>query len=156
MKKIMLILCLLNLGEVSLWAQSDTELVNIFNYSDFSATPNLKLVHNAQVIDKKMRLTAATESQKGSIWYTKDPLQVDKGFSTEFSFLISSPGGVGDGADGFALIIHNSHQDLEKGIEGGGMGYDGIPNCIAIEFDTFFNDEQSNNHIAVHQRPRTQ
>ena len=154
MKRLAILFFLLCLCLLPLKAQVSPELITIFNYSDFRNTQDLKLIHNARVIDKRVRLTQALESQNGGIWYTKEPLQVDRGFSTEFDFMISSPGGAGGGADGFALIIHNSHQNLEDGLSGGGIGYDGIPNCVAIEFDTFDNDELSNNHISVQTKGR--
>jgi hypothetical protein len=147
------ILCLLLIIYANFSTAQDLELLTIFDYPDFRNTENLKLLHDARITDKKVRLTAAIASQKGGIWYTKAPIQVDSGFTTEFSFQISA-GGVGEGADGFAFIIHNSRQNLSKGINGGGMGYDGIPNCIAVEFDTYDNDEQSNNHISVQTRGR--
>lgn len=53
------------------------------------------------------------------------------------------------GGDGFALVIHGNYesqpgQNVGQGIhtlgEGGeGMGYHGIPNSLAIEFDTWYN-----------------
>jgi hypothetical protein len=136
----------------NLMAQNTAELITIFDYPHFKNTQGLKLIQDAYVLENKIRLTQAVESQKGGMWYTQDPLQVDKGFTTVFNFQISSSGGYGEGADGIALIIHNAPQNLEQGIHGGGMGYEGIPNCIAIEFDTFDNEEyedRSNNHISV-------
>ena len=41
------------------------------------------------------------------------------------------------------------------GHEGGGLGYDGITNSIAVEFDTYYNPEllePYENHVAVHAR----
>ncbi len=142
---------LLAILQVNTLRAQDEELVNIFNYPNFSNAQDLRIVHNTQITRGTARLTPAKVGQKGGIWYTKSPIQVDKGFSTAFAFRISGSGGTQNcfGADGFALIIHNSHQDLTKGINGGGMGYDGIPNCIAIEFDTFDNNERSANHISI-------
>ena len=57
------------------------------------------------------------------------------------------------GADGFAFLIQNNPAGANTlGPMGGGLGYDGIANCLAIEFDTFCNAEYNdpnNNHCAV-------
>lgn len=64
--------------------------------------------------------------------------------------------GYEEGADGIALVFQNS-SPYALGWSGGGIGYDGIKNSIAIEFDTFSNDstqienlfDPNGNHIAV-------
>jgi len=89
------------------------------------------------------------------------------GFQSEFSFLFS--GGTEDaikrsiiptgiladsslpGADGVAFIISGSLPTEFRG-DGGGIGYNGISNAIAIEIDLWGNDEYSDpngNHLAV-------
>jgi peptide-N4-(N-acetyl-beta-glucosaminyl)asparagine amidase len=77
-------------------------------------------------------------------------------FSTTFEFRISDPRGIrdtdGSGADGFAFVIQND-SPTALGSNGGGLGYGGIPNSLAIEFDTWQNSElgdPNNNHISVH------
>jgi tetratricopeptide (TPR) repeat protein len=73
---------------------------------------------------------------QGAAWLTaKQPVAL--GFDTTFRFQMS------DGiADGFALVIQN-HLPTALGPGGGGLGYGGLahhiglPNSIAVEFDTF-------------------
>jgi RHS repeat-associated protein len=76
-------------------------------------------------------------------------------FSTKFEFAITSSMGISDedgvGADGIAFII--SPTDT-LGSAGGGLGYGGLLNSIAIELDTFNNNpfgisDVSGNHIGI-------
>ena len=58
------------------------------------------------------------------------------------------------GGDGFAFVLQVDSPDA-LGTPGMGLGYDGIENSIAIEFDTYFNHETLDpyeNHISVHTR----
>jgi hypothetical protein len=53
-----------------------------------------------------------------------------------------------------AFVIQADRFDA-KGSPGLGLGYDGINNSIAIEFDTYHNPENSDpyeNHISIHTR----
>ncbi len=60
------------------------------------------------------------------------------------------------GADGIAFVIQN-YSNRELGLLGGGIGYSGLRNCLAIEIDTYANDslqienclDRNDNHIAV-------
>ena len=76
-------------------------------------------------------------------------------FSTKFEFAITSSMGISDedgvGADGITFII--SPTDT-LGSYGGGLGYGGLLNSIAIELDTFNNNpfgisDISGNHIGI-------
>merc|ERR1712100_982885 len=58
------------------------------------------------------------------------------------------------GADGVAFVLHGQ-SSAELGEGGAQMGYGGIPNSLAVEFDTWYNPEMGEpyeNHIAVHTR----
>jgi hypothetical protein len=54
------------------------------------------------------------------------------------------------GADGIAFVIQ---PDLDAiGKSGGGLGYDGIPNSFAVEFDSFSNDgyeDPKKHHVGI-------
>jgi hypothetical protein len=94
---------------------------------------------------------------------------VREGFDTSFTFRLSQPSFAcktqddiythcrSRGADGVAFVIHNSPKADALGRSGRGIGYDGIENSIAVEFDTWYNPELLDayeNHIAVHTRGR--
>ncbi|APF19660.1 Por secretion system C-terminal sorting domain-containing protein [Caldithrix abyssi DSM 13497] len=121
-----------------------------FSYEQFlvSDLADFQLVQNATLEGTKIRLTLNSGGQVGALWY-KIKQQIDEGFETEFTFQITDIGGWG-GGDGFAFVIQNYTLDA-IGEGGGDIGYTGIPNCVAIEFDTWANSGDPNsNHIAVH------
>lgn len=90
--------------------------------------------------------------EASSGWYPNE-LNVAAGFSTTFTFQIS-PGFNGNRniADGLAFVIQAGNGTTALGAGGGGIGYDGIPNSIAIEFDTYqntTNNDPFNPHIGI-------
>ena len=96
---------------------------------------------------------AEMNSEGGLFFATEVPL--GNNFETHFNFQILNPGGINDGcgdgingADGFAFVIH---EETLGGL-GGGIGYEGVAEVVAIEFDTFCNPENndpSSNHIGI-------
>ena len=112
-----------------------------------------------------LRLTPSSPRSSGAAWYRRK-IQVREGFNTTFTFRVSNPSlrcHVMDdvythcrsrGSDGFALVVQNEHR-LALGESGMGLGYDGIGNSIAVEFDTNFNYEVLDpyeNHVSIHTR----
>ena len=88
-------------------------------------------------------------------------MNVREGFDTTFKFRISNPSMVcqtmddvytscrSRGADGFAFVIQN-FDPLALGKAGMEMGYGGIMNSLAVEFDTYYNYEfydPGENHV---------
>lgn len=73
--------------------------------------------------------------------------------NTAFSTL-SHESCVVHGGDGFAFVIHvDENRALSVGRNGEGLGYQGIKNSIAVEFDTWYNvqlDDPIFDHITVH------
>ncbi|CAM9141429.1 unnamed protein product [Choristocarpus tenellus] len=112
-----------------------------------------------------LRLTSNRPFSTGAAWYPR-PMTVGEGFDTTFTFRLSSPSlrcnimdGVhttcrSRGADGLAFVIQGEGP-LALGDGGMGLGYSGIDNSLAIEFDTYYNAElvePYENHISVHTR----
>ncbi|MBI5631874.1 MAG: carboxypeptidase regulatory-like domain-containing protein [Nitrospirae bacterium] len=100
-----------------------------------------------------LRLTTAGGGQAGSAFIdTPFMLDAHSSFSTFFQFRISGGNGSG-GADGLAFILHNSPAGIDAlGATGGGLGYMGIPNSFAVEFDTWTNSgysDPNSNHIGI-------
>ena len=95
-----------------------------------------------------LRLTPATTSQSGAGYSTTAiALGVGATFSTTFQFLITDRGGIAP-ADGLTFVVAAATAGL--GSVGGGLGYQGVPNSVAVEFDTFDNIEVGgSNHVGV-------
>jgi hypothetical protein len=127
-----------------------------FVYSNFASTAGLQLNGNAATaIDGSarsvLRLTPSTSSQSGSAFSTSlVALTNNASFSTFFNFNMNTPGGDGDGqgADGITFSVQSVSSNA--GGAGGGIGYAGIGNSIAVEFDTYNNGEPGGgNHVGI-------
>jgi uncharacterized repeat protein (TIGR01451 family) len=136
------------LGTTPVLAQSPS-------FPDFSSVANLTLnpaVNGAHQVGNVLRLTDDVQSRVGTAWFNiKQP--VAGGFTTTFTFQISHEGLP---ADGIAFVIQNSQAGLAAfGDGGGGIGYQGIPNSLAVEFDTYLNagpgpnNDPNANHVAI-------
>jgi murein DD-endopeptidase MepM/ murein hydrolase activator NlpD len=126
--------------------------------------PQFSLVNNAVLLEDRLRLTANEGLQTGAAWLPEKQ-QVQDGFEATFQWQISrSDPAVG--GEGFAFVIHNSPQpfpSIAVGEGRHGLGYQGIPNSLAVEFDTVqtppadFLDvgtlgDPNDNHISVQTR----
>jgi hypothetical protein len=122
------------------------------NFSDVSA---LQLNGDAAQAGNALRLTPATSGQSGTAFMTNAiTLNAAYSFSTFFSFLITTSGGISDGdgigADGLTFIVQTN--DNTAGSAGGGLGYQGILNSMAVEFDTYDNGlsvDPNGNHVGI-------
>lgn len=119
----------------------------------------------------RVRLTPSEPDRTGSMWYTEE-LEILSGFECGFRFQITDLSRecnfVKDrsfgtkqykacavhGGDGFAFVVHGSSSGLDSIGEGAdGMGYDGLVNSMAVEFDTWYNPERGDlfaDHVSVH------
>jgi len=122
----------------------------------------------------RLRLTPSHPSKAGSVWY-ESRVPVLRGFESTFSWQITDPSVectehvdrsfsrnlhkscVVHGGDGFAFVIHGDPADaLALGGDGEQLGYGGISNSIAVEFDTWTNvdtqqsDDVFQDHISIH------
>ncbi|MBL8241659.1 MAG: PEP-CTERM sorting domain-containing protein [Bryobacterales bacterium] len=131
-----------------------------FTFADFSSPAGLTMVGDATLSANRLRLTEAQENQVSAVWLN-DRVVVQNGFTTTFQFQITDRGGytpdwepgvINNGADGFTFTIQNSSATA-MGLYASGIGYYGIGNSLAIEFDTWNNKpsycEPNGNHIAV-------
>ncbi|GAB6163629.1 hypothetical protein JCM12298_27890 [Desulfothermus naphthae] len=113
-------------------------------FNDFSNSSNLQLNGNASITNGILRLTPDQGEKRGSAFY-KTPIFISDYFSTKFTFQIHDGGYNGqDRGDGFAFVAQiSSNGTSALGAGGGGLGYKGISPSIAVEFDTFKNDNYS-------------
>ncbi len=156
------LVCSLILLAISFCYGADTTKIIYNDFSDLSAWKLNGTCTGATNADNKkvLRLTLDDLSQSGSA-FIKSPIKLvsDKGFlasfSAFFSFQITKSGGLdegdGDGADGIAFVVQTVANNV--GNVGGGIGYQGIPRSLGIEFDTWNNGSQANdpndNHIGI-------
>mmetsp|Transcript_8980 Transcript_8980/g.18137 ORF Transcript_8980/g.18137 Transcript_8980/m.18137 type:complete len:469 (+) Transcript_8980:106-1512(+) len=124
----------------------------------------------------RVRLTPSTPSTSGSVFFT-NRLPVLQGFDTKFEFQVSDHSrtctqhmdpGFGlvhhttcavHGGDGLAFVIHGDATGPSSlGGDGSELGYGGISNGIAVEFDMWTNvasihaanDDIFSDHISIH------
>ncbi len=120
------------------------------SYLDFSDTTNLNLIADVSAPhgpNNSLLLTPQQPRYHGGAWHNV-PQVVAASFETEFEFKVDAGGA--EGSDGFAFVIQNDSAGAFGGL-GGGNGYTGVPNSLAIEFDTFQNvEDPDNNHVAIH------
>lgn len=122
--------------------------------------PDVRLVGAATTSAGSARLTQSStlEPQASAMWHATSQ-SVGLGFDTTFSFRLSNPIGNSDnlgqvGGDGFAFVIQGV-SNTAVGAAGGYLGYEGLANSLAIEFDTYRNTsfgDINSNHIAIMSR----
>jgi hypothetical protein len=121
----------------------------IINYPNFSSTAGLTLVGDTTTTGGQLEVTPAAIGQSGAAYSTTAvTLGASDTFSTQFQFQFTNTGGV-DPADGITFVLAANPSGLGAG--GVGLGYQGVPNSVAIEFDTFENggDDSDSNHVAI-------
>ncbi len=128
-----------------------------FEYLDFSDTTGLTLSGDAAFNGNSVRLTPNKSFRAGGVFRDK-PLSFDKSFECRFGFRMFGGfnNSIGDdstspGADGLALVISRERPGTPDE-PGGGMGYNGAEGAVAVEFDSFTNNERNDpacDHAAV-------
>ncbi len=142
---------------------------------DFSSNPGCMALNADSMFvlssgSNLLQLTSSAGNQIGSTWFST-PQTVENGFTTSFQFQFTNPST--PPADGIAFVIQNSSTETTKAIgftggNGGAIGYgdddsnadpstgEGIPNSLAIEFDTYQNGwdpagngNGSDSHVAI-------
>ena len=124
----------------------------VVSYPNFCSSSGLTLVGSAATTSCVLRLTPNLDGQAGAAYSTTPiTLGTNDTFSTTFQFQITQPGGIAP-ADGITFVLAANPSGLGTG--GGDIGYGGVNNSVAIEFDTFNNggnDGNSDNHIAINE-----
>ncbi len=143
--------------------ETEEELAGFIHRSDTISAP-LRC-------EVRARLTPSGPSKVGSLWFN-EPAPVNNGFDTYFTFQISDHSKQCTlnkdqyfslmhhrtcsvhGGDGFAFVIQNNGSDA-IGTVGAQMGFGGIPNSLAIAFDTWTNPGQDTlgvDHVSIQSR----
>lgn len=110
-----------------------------------------------------LRLTGSHARLARSAWYPRR-MSVREGFETSFSIRMANPSTRcrfqdrvhshcrSRGGDGLAFVVQNDHA-IALGGGGNALGYGGIRNSLAVEFDSWYNHELLDayeNHVSVH------
>jgi len=119
------------------------------SYANFSNTSQLSLNGSAAQASNRLRLTTSVNNDVGSAFF-QTPIAISDttSFETEFQFQIGGAQGTG-GADGLAFVVQgNSATTIGTGANS--LGYGGIGNSVAVEFDTYQNVyDPSANHVSI-------
>jgi hypothetical protein len=136
-------------GSVLVGAPAQASVVLSFPNFTGACVSALTCVGSTAVSGNRLRVTPAAGGQSGA-GYSTNAITLGTGatFSTTFQFQFTNTGGI-DPADGITFVLAANPTGLGSG--GGGLGYQGVPNSLAIEFDTFNNGgaDLSSNHVAV-------
>lgn len=131
--------------------------------ADAIAFSDMVLDGSATISGSALSLTQAGQSEIAGSAFVASPFALgpDGSFSAEFQFQIT-PGPTG-AADGFTFVLAQSIAD-ESLQPGGNLGYLGLANSVAIEFDTYYHEspttggwpisegganDLNDNHVAV-------
>lgn len=102
-----------------------------FGFDRFTSGDDFTFVGSAKLTQARLRLTESLESQVGAAWL-KAKQAVAGGFEVSFTYSVSGPYNGFGSADGMAFVIQNERNDA-IGNNGGGLGYESVSNCLAIE-----------------------
>jgi Bacterial lectin len=107
------------------------------------------LTGNALKTGPHVLVTEPGKDQTGAM-FSRELVPVANGFRTTFKFLID--GVTNGGADGLAFVVQ-AVSDVYTGHDASGLGYGGMSDAIALEFDTYQNvdyKDPDNNHVSLH------
>jgi Legume lectin domain len=164
------------IGTTTLLWMASASAQQIRFFPDFSSVANLHMNGTHQKTWNGQKVLGLTDGYSGvgifhpgsaSAWFNiQQP--VKSGFSVYFKFQIHAAGICCTPGDGLAFVIQNTSSTYPtdptygatgvgitaKGVGNGGVGYAGIRNSLAVEFDTMQNPapnawDPSANHIAV-------
>jgi hypothetical protein len=120
------------------------ETPNFAGHSDLTANGSARFFDAGPPFGIVALLTDGGGSEAGSMF--SNPKLDIRGFTTTFTFALLN--GTNPSADGMTFIIQgNSPTSLGAG--GGGLGYFGIPNSVAIKFDLFNNEGEGSNSTGI-------
>ena len=122
----------------------------VFVLNPFDSSAELALQGDAGVSGGVLRLTPAEPDRVGGAWY-QHKRYLQAGFETTFTFRCSDRGN--GGGEGLAFVVQNAGLP-SLGPAGGALGYAGVYNSLAVEFDTRANgtNDAPAPHVSVQTR----
>jgi hypothetical protein len=159
------IFVLVTLLALMLVASAGAQQINFPNFASPLSNGNMQFngatrigVWQSNVV---LRLTDGSPNPEQATSFFKLQQPVNQGFSTWFKFQIHNPTICCSPADGFAFVVQDvtasdpsygaSGSGLHSlGAGGGGVGYSGLNNNLAIEFDIHADPwDPNSNHVAI-------
>ena len=131
----------LNNSAVATGAYTIVSATQPITYGNGFTAAGMQLNGSAVLNGTRLRLTGAP-GQAGSAFFTA-AVNVQS-FTTNFSIQLTAPT-----ADGMAFVIQNSGLTA-LGSAGGGLGFSGIPNSLAVKFDLYDNQGEGNNSTGLY------
>ncbi len=120
-----------------------------FEYEKFKNTNGLSRTSDATVNKSKIKLTPPAPNRRGGLYFSDRKMIVSDSFDVNFCFKIYKNGGKKVGGEGLALVIHNNDSHNKNGEKGVGLGYAGIENSLAIEFDVNDTEGMGGPHVSI-------
>lgn len=141
------------LGLCVLWLASVCSSLGqtpVFDINQFYSSSDLALQGSAVISGERLQLTPSEAGRSGGVFFLRKRV-LQGGFDTTFAFQLSSP--ANGGGEGFAFVVQNSAVPA-LGPAGPGIGFGGILNSLAVEFDTRYSGtgDAAANHISVQVR----
>jgi YVTN family beta-propeller protein len=117
------------------------------NFNNFTGASGVTFNGNAAIAGAALRVAPNVANQAGSAYLSAaKAIGPDTSMSTRFVFRIH---GTADGADGMTFVIQGAGSSA-MGLAGGGLGYDGLGQSVAVEIDNFTGPGDPNaNHLAI-------
>lgn len=116
-------------------------------FATFAGATGLTINGNAAISSAALRLASNVGNQVGSA-FLSNPLTIgpDTSFTTRWVFRVH---GTADGADGLTFTIQGVGANA-IGAAGGGIGYDGLGQSLAVEVDNYAGATDPNaNHLGI-------
>jgi hypothetical protein len=110
--------------------------------SGFSAT-GMQFNGNTTLAGNRLQLTDTSTGFEDSSAFWNQKVNV-QAFTNDFTFQIANPG-----ADGFSFAIQGSSPTALGGV-GGGLGYQGVTNSVAVKFDIYDNAGEGTNSTGLY------
>ncbi|MBO0949763.1 VWD domain-containing protein [Fibrella forsythiae] len=131
----------------ALGAEESKLRLTSFEINKFTSFEELNLTPHGGSPTIENGLLYITKPQGAAAVYQKYKIDITTGFEVNIDFAFTEPGGIVDakgelGADGIAFIIQDYNSRLVPPSSGQGLGYNGLPRSLAIEFDTYTNAGQ--------------
>jgi len=118
---------------------------NAFFFPTFHNRPSLTLNGDARTDGGELIVAGPGKDKTGSVFFS-EPFDLSQGFFAKFTLTVTQV--ENSGHEGIAFVVQREGQ-YAMGRGGADLGYAGLGEAVAVEFDTARDAKQSTNHVAV-------